>query len=99
MDIIKFACRNFDRYFIEYTNFGIDVLIRIQMYFFYNMQPPQAKIINQYQPILEQNKSKFIRFVNNNVENSKFNQSNKSSYPQTIGNSYEHNLQRNNISN
>ena len=68
MDIIKFTCKNFDRYFVEYTNFGIDVLIRIQMYFFYNLQPPQAKVYNPYQPILEQNKSKFIRMVNQFID-------------------------------
>jgi len=97
MDIIKYACRNFDRLFVENTNFGIDVLIRIQMYFFYNMQPPQAKIINQYQPIIDKSKSNSVRMVNNCLETNKSNQGNNK-YPQTIRNSYEQNLLRNNIS-
>lgn len=96
MDILKFTCRNFDRYFVEYSNYGIEILIRLQMYFFYNLQPPQAKVFNPYQPILELNNSKFIRTFNIN-SNSSFNQNNNTNY-QMDKNSYQYRLLRNNIS-
>jgi hypothetical protein len=101
MDLIKFTCKNFDRYFAEYTNYGIDVLIRMQMYFFYNIQPPQAKIYNPYQPIMEQNKSKFIRMINTNVNNSinnKYNNSIENIYNNNYTNSYEFKKMKDNLS-
>jgi len=67
------------------------------MYFFYNLQPPQAKVFNPYQPILEQNKSKFIRTFNINSDSS-FNQNNNMN-TQMDKNSFQFRLLRNNISN
>ncbi len=63
------------------------------MYFFYNLQPPQAKIINPYQPILDQNKSKFIRTSSYDLNNNQYNQSLKNNY-----NCYENNILINNMS-
>lgn len=108
MDLIKYACKNFDRLFIEYTNYGIDVLIRIQMFFFYSLQPPQAKIINPYQPILEQNKSKFVRTYNTNSNQSENTFSSSKEIPfyantcqNTLNNknTFQYSLLRNAISN
>jgi hypothetical protein len=94
MDLIKFTCKNFDRYFAEFTNYGIDVLIRIQMYFFYNLQPPQAKIYNPYQPIMEQHKSKFSRIINTNNNNYT---SSENNFNYNFTNSFEFKNTKNNL--
>jgi hypothetical protein len=60
-DIIKYICKNLDRLFDKYTNYGCKVLIKLQIIQFYKLQPPQATILSPYFPIYNSKKEDIKR--------------------------------------
>ena len=65
-DILKYMCKNFDKLFEKYTNYGSNILIKLQMIQFYNLQPPQAKIFSEFFPLLD-NSQYEIKRINDNI--------------------------------
>jgi hypothetical protein len=49
--IINFLSKNFDKYLAQYSTSSTNLLIKLQMMVFYNLQPPQASIINNHYPV------------------------------------------------
>jgi hypothetical protein len=52
-EIIYYICKNFERLFAKYTNYGAETLSKLQFMHFYFIVPPQAKINSKYRPIYE----------------------------------------------
>lgn len=52
-EYVKYICRNLDKMFEKYTNYGSDMLNKLQLIQFFHIQPVQAKIMSDYQPVLE----------------------------------------------
>lgn len=65
-EILKYICKNFDRLFVKYTNYGLETLIKLQMTHFYYLQPPIAKIHSDYKPIYEQSTTDDLVIKNEN---------------------------------
>jgi hypothetical protein len=68
-DIVKYLCKNFDNLFEKYTNYGTNILTKLQMIQLYNHQPPQAKLISPYTQVLETKQIDLVKIPNNNIPN------------------------------
>ena len=77
-DILKYMCKNFDKLFEKYSNYGTNILIKLQMIQFYNLQPPQAKILPDFYPLVENSQYEIKRtndkivpqfFIDDDVKN------------------------------
>jgi hypothetical protein len=66
-DIVKYLCKHFDHLFEKYTNYGHNILTKLQMIQLYNLQPPQAKIISPYLPILESPQVDLVKIKDNKL--------------------------------
>lgn len=64
-EILKYVCKNLDKLFHKYSNYGGEILIKLQMMQFYNLQPPQAKILSFYQPVLQTQQYEMVRVQEN----------------------------------
>jgi hypothetical protein len=65
-DVVKYMCKHFDELFERYTNYGSNILTKLQMIQFYYLQPPQAKIHSEYMPVLEKGQTKVTQEKQNN---------------------------------
>lgn len=65
-EILKYVCKNFDNLFIKYTNYGSELLIKLQLIQFYKLQPPQAKIISDYMTVLKNNEEYKLNKIKEN---------------------------------
>ena len=50
---VNFLAKNFDKYFVKHSVSSTHLLNKLQMMVFYNIQPPQASIINNHDPVFE----------------------------------------------
>ena len=51
--IISFLSKNFDKYLVQYSTYSTHLLLKLQMIVFYNLQPPQASISLNHDPVFE----------------------------------------------
>jgi len=65
-EIIYYICKNFEKLFSKYTNYGAETLNKLQFMHFYFIIPPQAKVNSKYQPIYEKLDADEIGFKREN---------------------------------
>ena len=69
--IMNFLSKNFDKYLVQYSTFSTNLLPKLQMMVFYDLQPPQASIANNHDPIFDCTEYdmiyKDIKNENNNI--------------------------------
>ncbi len=65
-EIINYICKNFEKLFVKYTNYGNETLSKLQLIHFYSIQLPQAKVASKYQTIYEVLDAQEMRFTREN---------------------------------
>jgi hypothetical protein len=81
LEMLKYICRNLDKLFHRYTNQTTELLIKLQMVQFFLLQPPQAKILSDYDKVLENLEQYELSFRDNSDQYQQCKSLNKSPNP------------------
>lgn len=64
--IINHLSKHFDKYLIQYSTSSTNLLQKLQMMIFYNLQPPQASIIYNHFPVFDNSEYELVYKDNRN---------------------------------